>query len=80
MDSVSELKRRCVWECVLSYVVWVIYFQDLLLNNLGCVSQKRHKRIVETIGANGVYNLFKLTALLGNSTLASIHMTITFTS
>lgn len=83
MDSVSELKRRCVWECVLSYVVWVIYFQDLLLNNLGCVSQKRHKRIVENIGANGangVYNLLKLTALLENSTLASIHMTITFTS
>lgn len=39
-DSVSELKRRCVWECVLNYVVWVIYFKDLLLDNLGYVSQK----------------------------------------
>lgn len=62
---------------MLNYVVWVIYFQDFLLDNLGCVSQKLCKQIVETIGANGVYNLLGLTVLLGNSTLAGLHLTIT---
>lgn len=60
-----------------NYVVWVIYFKDLLLDNLGCVSQKRCKQIVETIGANGVYNILGLTALLGNTTLAGLDLTIT---
>ncbi len=62
---------------MLNYVVWVIYLKDMLLDNLGCVSQKRCKQIVETIGANGVYNILGLTALLGNNTLTGLDLTIT---